>query len=98
MLVWIYYSAQIVLFGAEFTQVYARETGSRIVPTEKAIRADEEKSDRMDPGPARSRPQPAVGRQAPATSSPPQPGDRLPWWGTILLVWVAVTRLPRRSE
>jgi membrane protein len=28
MLVWIYYSAQIVLFGAEFTQVYARSHGS----------------------------------------------------------------------
>jgi membrane protein len=30
ILVWIYYSAQIFLFGAEFTQVYARTYGSRI--------------------------------------------------------------------
>lgn len=30
ILLWIYYSAQIVLFGAEFTQVYARQYGSRI--------------------------------------------------------------------
>lgn len=29
ILVWIYYSAQIVFFGAEFTQVYARSHGSR---------------------------------------------------------------------
>jgi len=28
ILVWIYYSAQIVFFGAEFTQVYARQRGS----------------------------------------------------------------------
>lgn len=28
LLIWIYYSAQIVLFGAEFTQVYARAEGS----------------------------------------------------------------------
>jgi membrane protein len=28
ILLWIYYSAQIVLFGAEFTQVYARRYGS----------------------------------------------------------------------
>ncbi|MEO6259033.1 MAG: YihY/virulence factor BrkB family protein [Thermoanaerobaculia bacterium] len=28
LLVWVYYSAQIVLFGAEFTQVYARAEGS----------------------------------------------------------------------
>jgi membrane protein len=29
LLVWIYYSAQILLLGAEFTQVYARRHGSR---------------------------------------------------------------------
>jgi membrane protein len=32
LLLWIYYSAQILLFGAEFTQVYANQFGSRIVP------------------------------------------------------------------
>ncbi|MCA9916196.1 MAG: YihY/virulence factor BrkB family protein, partial [Anaerolineae bacterium] len=35
ILLWIYYSAQIVLFGAEFTQVYARRYGSNIVPSFK---------------------------------------------------------------
>jgi len=30
VLIWIYYSAQIFLFGAEFTQVYARQHGSRL--------------------------------------------------------------------
>jgi membrane protein len=30
VLVWVYYSAQIFLFGAEFTQVYAHRRGSRI--------------------------------------------------------------------
>jgi membrane protein len=29
VLVWIYYSAQILLFGAEFTQVYSKNHGSR---------------------------------------------------------------------
>jgi membrane protein len=29
LLLWIYYSAQIMLFGAEFTQVYSRSHGSR---------------------------------------------------------------------
>jgi uncharacterized BrkB/YihY/UPF0761 family membrane protein len=28
VLVWVYYSAQILFFGAEFTQVYAREYGT----------------------------------------------------------------------
>ena len=32
LLVWIYYSAQILFFGAEFTQVYANRYGSRISP------------------------------------------------------------------
>ena len=29
LLVWVYYSAQIVLYGAEFTYVYAKHHGSR---------------------------------------------------------------------
>jgi membrane protein len=29
MMVWVYYSAQIFLLGAEFTWVYAHEYGSR---------------------------------------------------------------------
>lgn len=32
LLLWIYYSAQILFFGAEFTQVYANQLGSKIVP------------------------------------------------------------------
>jgi membrane protein len=31
ILVWTYYSAQILFFGAEFTQVYARRYGSQII-------------------------------------------------------------------
>jgi membrane protein len=34
--VWIYYSAQILFLGAEFTQVYANIHGSRVVPAENA--------------------------------------------------------------
>ena len=32
-LAWVFYSAQILLFGAEFTQVYARKYGRQIRPT-----------------------------------------------------------------
>jgi membrane protein len=42
LLVWVYYSAQILLFGAEFTQVYANSFGSRIVPAENAEAMDQE--------------------------------------------------------
>jgi len=41
-LVWVYYSAQILLFGAEMTQVYARMNGSRIQPSEGAVPLTEE--------------------------------------------------------
>ena len=37
LLVWTYYSWQILFFGAELTQVYANEHGSRIVPAENAV-------------------------------------------------------------
>lgn len=38
LLVWIFYSAQIILFGAEFTQVYAKSHGSSIEPSKHAVR------------------------------------------------------------
>jgi membrane protein len=37
LLVWIYYSAQILFFGAEFTKVWARRHGTGGVPTEAAM-------------------------------------------------------------
>jgi membrane protein len=36
VLLWVYYSAQILFFGAEITQVYARQRGSKVVPTKHA--------------------------------------------------------------
>ena len=41
-LVWVYYSAQILFFGAEFTQVYARRYGSRIRPSAGAVGVTED--------------------------------------------------------
>jgi membrane protein len=37
LLLWVYYSAQIVFFGAEFTKAYANKFGSRVIPAENAI-------------------------------------------------------------
>lgn len=42
LLAWVYYAAQILFFGAEFTQVYARKYGSQIVPDNNAIPLTEE--------------------------------------------------------
>jgi membrane protein len=37
ILLWIYYSAQLVFFGAEFTKVYSRTFGARVVPEKTAV-------------------------------------------------------------
>jgi membrane protein len=37
LIVWVYYSAQILFFGAEFTQVFATRYGSRILPSHNAV-------------------------------------------------------------
>jgi len=37
LLLWIYYSSQILLFGAEFTQVFANQAGRRVQPSEHAV-------------------------------------------------------------
>ena len=38
LLLWVYYSSQILLFGAEFTQVYAAQAGRAFKPSEYAVR------------------------------------------------------------
>lgn len=38
LLLWVYYSAQVLLLGGEFTQVYARRRGQRLEPAEHAVR------------------------------------------------------------
>ena len=40
LLLWIYYSSQILLFGAEFTQVYAARAGRAFKPSEYAVRVE----------------------------------------------------------
>ena len=42
LLLWVNYSAQILFFGAEFTQVYANKYGSLIVPAKNAVPLTEE--------------------------------------------------------
>ncbi len=59
VLVWIYYSALIVLVGAEFTQAWVRANGRRIVPERGAVRSDD-----ADPLPA-----------SPSDPSPVTPAD-----------------------
>jgi membrane protein len=41
VLLWVFYSAQILLIGAEFTQVYSKFRGTPIQPTRYAVRTTE---------------------------------------------------------
>jgi membrane protein len=41
LLLWVYYSSQILFFGAEFTQVYANRFGSRVAPSDNAVLVQE---------------------------------------------------------
>jgi membrane protein len=40
LLLWVYYSSQILIFGAEFTQVYAGQAGREFKPSEYAVRVE----------------------------------------------------------
>lgn len=52
ILVWVYYTAAILYFGAEFTQVYAEKHGGRIEPASYAVyivQSEEEKNVKVLP-------------------------------------------------
>jgi membrane protein len=56
ILLWSFYSAQILLFGAEFTAVYANECGSRLVAEDDAVAVREPaKSNTADESSAKRR-------------------------------------------
>jgi len=62
VLLWVYYSAQILFFGAEITQAHAKEHGSKIVPKQHAEvnhedhRKDESPTDGLKPKAPRPHP------------------------------------------
>jgi hypothetical protein len=62
VLIWVYYSAQILLFGAELTQVYARMRGSWAQPKDNA-----------EPAPAKTHPPGRPAAPAPAREAPAAP-------------------------
>jgi membrane protein len=46
LLLWVYYSSQILLLGAEFTQVYADRSGRGVKPDEYAVRVEQKEVER----------------------------------------------------
>jgi len=53
LVVWVYYAAQLLFFGAEFTKVYTKQRGSRIVPSEHAVPVEVVKQVAETPGQAK---------------------------------------------
>jgi len=47
LLLWVYYSSQILLFGAEFTQVYAAQAGRILRPSDYAVRVATKQVERI---------------------------------------------------
>lgn len=68
LLVWIYYSAQILFLGAEFTQVYATRYGQGITPEDNARFIDEGRGAKQVES---RKPQPAYGPDGDGNRSQP---------------------------
>src|SRR6266498_2491896 len=73
LLVWIYYSAQILFFGAEFTEVYANNYGSKIVSEDAEKTKTPQISQPESTGAKDLRRQPVI----PVTASMPENGSKL---------------------
>lgn len=101
ILLWIYYSAQIVMFGAEFTQVYARRYGSKILPWSLPVKHQDEENDAptVNPPEIQTVPPSAVPRRI--TDKMPRRGNLLAdlvfALGTIMVSLIA-SRIGRRRD
>jgi membrane protein len=108
LLVWVYYSAQILLFGAEFTQVYANRLGSRIVPSDNAVVADPAKAQESGSQPHHAPNQVSDKGHTPVptaiaahrATAPAVPqgaaAEQPPWWFGLVVLGVSVRRFTRR--
>ncbi len=74
VLLWVYYSAQILLLGAEFTQVYANRYGSRIRFSEGAAPLSPEERTEQGLEPADKTPSTAQRKDTPKTRQVYHPG------------------------
>ncbi|MCY7349248.1 MAG: YihY/virulence factor BrkB family protein [Cytophagaceae bacterium] len=50
ILLWVYYTAAILYFGAEFTKVYAEKFGTKIVPKAHAVRVEKREIEQQPKG------------------------------------------------
>jgi membrane protein len=107
VLVWVYYSAQILLFGAEFTQVYANRLGVRIVPSRNAVVANQKQredvqaqdllSNGRNSGNQTDTHGQAAGRTALSFGRSAASDKQFSWWVGLIMLGVSLIRFSRRS-
>lgn len=78
LLLWVYYSAQIMFFGAEITQAYAKLSGAKIEPKKHASFDEENTSKEVSPTKPNHAPTPAPERIRAPQYPRPKPGFVMP--------------------
>ena len=102
LLIWVYYSAQILFFGAEFTKVYARRYGTQVRPARHAVRvgpprpAEEESVEQKNAAPEAAA-APAEVAAPPPRSAPPGLAERLKRYAPAVLAFFVGRAIGRRS-
>jgi membrane protein len=90
LLLWVYYASCILLFGAEFTQVYARSKGHAIEPSANAVLVTPRQRAQEGLAPERKGDQPVEGAPVETIAVPaPEPGRALEPAGALLLTTAA---------
>ena len=101
LLLWVYYASCILLFGAEFTQVYARETGHDIQPAPGAISvtAAERAQQGLTPAePPPAKPAPVKTHVIAVAAPPPGPNPAGPLLAVVAGSFVIGLLARRRAE
>ncbi|AGY58193.1 YihY/virulence factor BrkB family protein [Gloeobacter kilaueensis] len=86
ILVWVFYSVQVMFFGAEVAKVYTRKHGSGIVPARNAMLIAD-----SNPQPADT-PAPAPPQQQNSEPSPPKPPGAIKRTAAFMLSFLVLAR------
>ncbi|MEO8350584.1 MAG: YihY/virulence factor BrkB family protein [Chthoniobacteraceae bacterium] len=103
LLLWVYYASCILLFGAEFTQVYAQETGHAIQPAPGAVPVTAEARAQQGIAPASQAEDPVIRhpRLVPVVAKPVEPSPLralLFVMGATFLIGILARRNSKKSE
>jgi hypothetical protein len=103
LLLWVYYASCILLFGAEFTRVYAEETGHGIQPAPGAVPVTAEARAQQGIAPTFKEQTPAIThtRLVPVAAKPIEPsplGPLLAITGATFLIGLLVRRKAEKVQ